>query len=451
MELSTLILYIMCVALFFLYIIAKYKKRLYILSTFNIGVFIYTFALFISPIFLYADESWAKLRIEEAGTMLAYTNESIKINAIGYIIFILVLILVELSNLNVSGVVSLGKKVSRNINELYIDVIFCFFVIVWYAICFVYCKGLPLLNGQRTFYLYKSISPVYLFANEVILFCTFYYGITYVKEKRKLLFLLLGWITIAFQGNRAALILNSIFPFLIILVYQRVIDYRDRHSKAGVNREIDTRRGKTVVIRWIGYMVPILVIFGLWLQFVRSGNSAGGNLLAELIYGNTFSDIRDGAYILKGFQENTASQFLHGKSYGAALISFVPSSISQFRVTWSWGRYTTMGLFGMGNHFGLRGGNVMEAYINFNWVGVVLFSVLQGVLMGLLEKIFYLIFIKEKMELDGKEYFVYNAVYLLYGVLVASSSAYNVYVIIIFVVALVFASGLSRQPKVRLE
>ena len=165
----------------------------------------------------------------------------------------------------------------------------------------------------------------------------------------------------------------------------------------------------------------------------------------ELLYGNTFSDIRDGAYILKGFEQNTNGQFVYGKTYLAALFSFVPSSFSTFRYDWSWGRYTTTGLFGYHNHFGLRGGNAMEAYINFSWLGVIFIAIIQGLIFSKLEKVFHEIFIKESYCIEGKEFFVFYILFLIYGVFSASSSAYNIYTLIALIVLLVLFSGALKK------
>lgn len=85
-----------------------------------------------------------------------------------------------------------------------------------------------------------------------------------------------------------------------------------------------------------------------------------------MIYGNTFSDFRDGALIVRQFHFVLNDSFLYGLTYFAGFLSFIPSSLSPFRLDWSWGRFSTNMLNGWtGEHFGLRGGQFMESYINF--------------------------------------------------------------------------------------
>lgn len=443
MSIATLFLYSLCIFLFCIYLWLKYRNRAYIISIFNIGLYIYTFDILITPIFFYSDLSWSKLGIESAVTMHEYLNQALCVNAVGYILYIIVLALSEFNGKTPTRMVSFAKTIDRRIQGKIVDVVYIVFLVVWNLICFKYCNGYPLLNGKRTFYLNTSISPVYLLVNEVLLLCTFYYAVQFVFHNRKLVYLILGIAMVALQGNRAALITNLMLPIFVMYIYFHTGKKKIQNTG---NDEIKIRiinKGiKKKAIVNIALLVPLLVVLGLWLQFVRKGGTGElTQMISELLFGNTFSDIRDGAYILKGFVENTGSSYLGGKTYLAALISFVPSSISEFRYIWSWGRYTTTGLFGFAEHFGLRGGNVMEAYINFSWFGVVISSVLQGVIGGKLEKVFYHIFICENVRINGAEYFVFYVIQLLNGALIASSNAYNIYVAIALIIGLVICSG----------
>lgn len=446
MSFVVVLLYLLSLAFFLLYIVAKIRIKSYLISTFNIGLFVYTFALLVSPIFYVADVSWIGLGIASAISMQKYMNEALKINLIGYIIYISVLFLSEFDNKKPLKIERMGKMIEKSIDNCWIDVFFVVLLIFWYGICAIYCKGIPLFNGKRTFYLNMAISPIYLFLNQTILLSTLYYAIRYVLHKQKLIFTLIGIITITFQGNRAALITNLLLPIIVAFIYKKLM-HKENCLKIRENKNLPIK-GKRKAVKKLFIALPILVLLGLWMQFLRKGGmSSATQIIFEFLYGNTFSDIRDGAYILKGFHENTDSIFLHGRTYMAALMSFVPSSVSKFRMMWSWGRYTTLGLFGISNHFGLRGGNAMEAYINFGWLGVVVFGVLQGVLGGKLEKIFYRIFIKEDITIMGKEYFVFYMVYLLNSVLVASSSAYNIYSLLVYCFGLILFSQLSRTHR----
>ena len=132
-----------------------------------------------------------------------------------------------------------------------------------------------------------------------------------------------------------------------------------------------------------------------------------------------------------------------GKTYLAGLLSFIPLGISKFRYEWSFGRVTAYGLFGLVDHRGLRGGAVMEAYLNFSWYGVVIFGLLQGVVYGILEKVFYCIFYnRKKLKYGGKEVLIAYMISSLHNFFVITSGAYNVYVDLLFLILVVFLSGL---------
>lgn len=443
MTVQTMALYVSCLIVFTMYVLYKYRNRAYIFSTFNVSLFIYTFDIIISPVFFNSDSSWYGLGIASAAVMKDFLNRALLINCLGYIVYIITLFFHEFDNKQPRKILRLGAMVSNTISNQLIDITFIIIVAAWHGICWVFCNGYPLLNGRRTFYLDLYISPIYLFLNQAILIFTFYYAVRFAMKKRRLMYMLLGIFTIAMQGNRAALITNLAFPMVIIFIYKSIINKKQKKDPEHESDSLWKKLGKRKGIKRILVFAPFLVLLGLWLKFIRSGsNSNISNMIFEMIYGNTFADIRDGAYILKGFSNNTNSNFLIGKTYMSALISFVPSSISKFRYIWSWGRYTTTGLFGYTNHFGLRGGNVMEAYINFGWVGIIIFGFLQGYVAAKLEKIFYGIFIDESLKIQGKEYFVYYIVYLINGVLASSSSAYNIYVLLVMMFCLVFVSNL---------
>lgn len=446
MNRTSIILYTLCIVYFIVYLCYKYKKRAYIISTFNVGFFLYTFNIAISPIFFNSDTSWKGLGISAAVVMEKYMNESLIINCMGYLLYITFLFLFEFGNKEPKKVLRVSRIVENSISNQVIDIVYIVMIFFWHVICLVYCKGYPLFNGKRTFYLNTSISSIYLFFNMVILLFTFYYAIRYALNKKKIVFMIVGIVTIALQGNRAALITNLLLPIFIIFIYQKLLVRKQYDSEKKYETYNVGKKKKRSAIKKVVIVVPFLVVLGLWLQFVRKGNNGSvQQIIFELLYGNTFSDLRDGAFILKGFEENTNSEFLCGKTYLAALISFVPSSLSEFRYIWSWGRYTTTGLFGYINHFGLRGGNVMEAYINFKWIGVFMSAAIQGFIGAKLEKIFHSIFISEKVSIKGKEYFVFYILYLISGVFASSSSTYNIYVLIITIIGMILCTNMIKN------
>ena len=254
--------------------------------------------------------------------------------------------------------------------------------------------------------------------------------------------------TLLFTGTRGNIILSVLLPVFVVASYKR------KDSGAAVQTK-ERRRKKRATHRMI-VVVVLLGALGLFLQFVRSGGQGVVNILAmvnEFFYGNTFSDFRDGAFILHGYRAKYGHSLLMGKSYLAGLLSFIPSSISSYRQNWAWGRFTTANLFGMMNHFGLRGGNSMEAYLNFGILGVIVFSCLQGVVFGYLEKQFnYMILNKKEDRIYDKYLFLFAVVTLL-GNLNVSSGMYNLYVVLLFLFILCAASVIApiRLPTIKIR
>ena len=102
-------------------------------------------------------------------------------------------------------------------------------------------------------------------------------------------------------------------------------------------------------------------------------------VVAKFVYGSQFSDIRDLAWILSGFDGHR----LMGRSYLAGYTPFVPSRYSSFRRQWGFGDWTVRqaGL-DPNRHGGLRGGFFSELYFNFGYVVAMLGAIVSGILYG---------------------------------------------------------------------
>jgi oligosaccharide repeat unit polymerase len=130
--------------------------------------------------------------------------------------------------------------------------------------------------------------------------------------------------------------------------------------------------------------VLLLVVAGLLclilgLSFVRSGdfsvNVLFNSFFVQIFYGNSFSDLRDFSWVLGLWK----GQYLYGKTYLAAFISFIPSSLSSFRTDWSIGKVTaTMAGYNPKEHPGLRPGMFGESFLNFGILGVIVLGILIG-------------------------------------------------------------------------
>ena len=103
-----------------------------------------------------------------------------------------------------------------------------------------------------------------------------------------------------------------------------------------------------------------------------------------LLYGNNFSDLRDFAWVLSGWDKN----FLYGKTQLAGFLSFIPSSLSEFRTVWGWGNFSTTsaGISSIIEHPGLRTTNFGETYFNYGLPGVVTAGFLYGFVVFKLTK-----------------------------------------------------------------
>jgi hypothetical protein len=96
---------------------------------------------------------------------------------------------------------------------------------------------------------------------------------------------------------------------------------------------------------------------------------------AEILYGNTFSDLRDFAWCLSAWN----GEYFYGKTYLSAFMSFIPSTFSSFRTEYGIGRITAkLGGFNPKEHPGLRPGMFGESYFNFGLLGVIIVGTLLG-------------------------------------------------------------------------
>lgn len=434
------------IVLFGIYIFLKIKKHHPLFTPFSINTYITSFCLLIMPIFFQYDAAWYALGIKKAAIMKEYLQYSIIINDIGFIIFIIFVIKFEFFKSN-NFVLKKTYKLSRKINA---NVLFIFFipcVAIWYYIVFKYNHGIPLFNGERTFYKDYAISPIYLGLNEIFRIFALYYGVIFVTKKKKIIPFVISSLTVLFQGNRGSFLLNILVVVGILYVYKRrylcFCKYEYNSQQA-----IKMRTKENLKILFI---LIIVLFLGLSLSFIRKGDSFSfETTFVELIYGNTFSDIRDGALIVKGFMEkyNNVSVFslrnnyVYGLTLLSGIISFVPSSILNFRKKWSWGSFSTFTLLNMENHIGLRGGNSMEAYVNFGLIGIIIFAALYGYFVGSLEKWYqerYILVKDSKFDL-AKEFIIVQLFSSFSNLFACSASFFNFYVDVVFLIVILFLS-----------
>ncbi len=374
--------------LFIAYLATTFLKYGYIVSPFNVTMFLAAVAFCLSPFFYLDDGAWASVWIYDSASMRAYLAQSLNINLLGTMVF-LGLLLFKTVREKSGGVERARDRVldaMLRVDERVTGFVALGSIVVFTAICMAFNRGtFPLLNGERDFYYQSSISPVYQAVLFVMQFLGVYYGFLFVSRRRGLL----GFLAVLFfqflSGTRGGMLQYTLAP---VLVYAISYPYQVLCAGKPVKRRGLVRRGSTLLI---GVACVGVLVLGLEIQTVRSGEGFGGiaRMAQEVVDGNTFSDIRDGAFLLKGFAVRTDSSFVHGLTYLAGLLGFVPSSLSAFRQTWSWGRFSAHTLAGIREtHFGLRGGWFLESYLNFGVVGILVLALVLGLLMFKSEQIY---------------------------------------------------------------
>ncbi len=426
----------MCV----LYFALKFRIKRYIFSPFLISFMIYIIAFAISPRFYIFPVAWRALNIRNIRPMREYLNQAISLNAAGLIVTSFVMIATEFGKKKVKYEKSIVYTMSKRIDEGIMKVVFSLTIVSWYVIVFVFAGGIPLFNGGRIFFYDTAISPVYQTLNEVMLICALYYGMRVVFNYSDRIKFVIAIMTLLFTGTRAAALTGVFAPIMIIYLYER---YQKRKDGQMVTNRIKRKASYRIILT-----MGAVGVLGLALSFFRRGvtNVTAELVLGEFLNGNTFSDIRDGAFLLKGMNDRFPNQFLWGRTYLAGLISFIPSSLSGFRREWSYGRFTTMGLFNWPDHFGFRGGWCMEGYMNFGILGAILSAIIAGWMYGYVERMFNEIFLKNNVQHKGNEYMILHTIVNVFSFFICSASAYNIYVDIILLGGVIL---ISKRIKLR--
>lgn len=429
MSFKVIVMYAITLILFILYITLKIKKRKYLFSFFNIIIFVNAFTLFFTGLFQYDDKAWKPLGIDSVLIFYNYINKVYFINLLGFSIFIIFLIYYELYK-KPHKIKKIINCISLNINKKVINLLFSICLISWYVLVIKLNKNMPLFNGNRSFITnYPSMKPIYVSLNTLISGLALFYGcyfIIYKKNTDSIAFFV-AIITMLFTGNRSPVI-GALIIFILFGIYYRTVSYKNLK---------------------IFLCLIIILLIGVFLGFIRGGfNHNSNNILKDILYGNTFCDIRDGAFLLFNLH-NKNYGLLHGKNYIADLISFIPSYMSNFREIWSYGNFTTNTLLGWSHHYGLRGGLFFEAFINFGYLGVFICSILYSYFMASFEILFNEEVIKgKKVRLIPFDLISYQPIYTLASSITISSAFHNFYVYVIILIGIVFISAIINNGKI---
>ena len=415
--------YILTIIIIGVYLVFKHRhQRLF--TIYNLSIYISIFTNIVVTPFFFNDLAWLALGKMDAEPMFPYLYESISINNIGFMTFLIADMYFERRH---SDKV-VGKKLSRifeqSISYHAICLVLMLFSIIYLYIVFRYNGGFPLFNGGRTFF-YNSgfISMIYQSVITSISFIGLYLGLYWVNNRKGWILFLWSCFLYLSTGTRSGVITAVLLPVMFVAILKRY---------------------KKIKIEYLALSVIALLILGLFIGVIRTSSYDSDtdiNFISELLYGNNFSDIRDGAFLFDGYENNFGAKVLGGKTYLADLMTFIPSSFSDFRQEWSFGRFSTMGLFGMEEHFGLRGGIAFEAYVNFRMIGVLIASILHGFFFANIEKSYTLNFYNkvqsgEKININS----VFYAKFLsaIGGYFCASGIAMQIYVWIFFIFIILF-------------
>lgn len=420
-----------------IFYIWKFKNRKFIFSPFNISVLISAFSTLIMPFFFTNDKAWIALGVTSAQGMSDYLSKNILINVIGYLIFILTAVHVESQNKSVHFHINVSETFERNIDFKILILLFWITAVAWIGIVFAFNHGIPLLNGGRTFYINTAISPVYLLLNEFLFLFSVIFGIQWITHKKYGVEFLITVIMLIGTGNRGTVLLSSVYPIGVLWFY-----YSEQRKSKNTSKKLGKVTWKII---WLGI---VICAAGMVMLILRNGFEMNLNsIFYEVTYGNTFSDIRDGAFILKGWKKSGLG-YLGGKTYLAALLSFVPGSILKFKRVWYWGYFSTNKLFGWKNHPGLRGGNVLEAYLNFGWIGVVIAAIIQGYTAAYIENLFSKKCIKTSDGFHIGEILMIMFLQKIQSFFICTAGNYTLFVFIGFVGLCALLSAWVKKSKV---
>jgi oligosaccharide repeat unit polymerase len=198
---------------------------------------------------------------------------------------------------------------------------------------------------------------------------------------------------------------------------------------------------------------PALIVVSMMAYSIRTGAAIEPDrfwnyVVAQMCFGNQFSDLRDFAWILSRFN----GEWLMGKTYVAGYTPFLPSVLSPFRTEFGWGRWSSA-IAGLDptHHGGLRAGIFGEIYFNFGLVGFLVICPIVGWITG---SIFAngtaFMRNKPKQSICASAVIVYTLAQLVLDVIFTTSfyQALVILIVVIFVGALQQIGQRGRGPRV---
>ena len=274
------------------------------------------------------------------------------------------------SNVKEASLSLLGKIIRINIeNDMGLKVLYAMLTIFYIYLAIYTFQNDMLFNGRGLALQFHEYRAVGNFMISVFYLTVLYFGIRilqYKKNRRTVIVALIALCLLAFSWGAR---IHIFMPILQIAIYYYMLNPKIR-------------------IKYIVLAGTIILIGVLILGILRNtyGNTYGNTndysfifveVIYSLLYGSTFTDCRDFAWMLSGFHDD----FWGGITYVTGMLSFIPSDIWDFRRINSWSVHTTelIGWFDpYDEHPGLRGGFFAEAFFNFSYIGVIFMGILSG-------------------------------------------------------------------------
>ncbi|WP_375443770.1 O-antigen polymerase [uncultured Fibrella sp.] len=231
---------------------------------------------------------------------------------------------------------------------------------------FIVSSGL-MKNPREFFMLNTKYMPIYILIISTFEIAFIIISIRSLQFNNNIDKTLFGFLVVFgfFLGVRAPIILQGISFGVFYIMYKR-------------NGYISLTKVMTAI--------SVILFLVMLLAYIRNSTDETStdpslvalSFIAEIFYGNTFSDVRDFSWVLGNWNR----EYYLGRSYLAAFLSFIPSSLYPIRETWGIGKLTVRAAgLDETTHPGLRMGVFGEMYLNFGIIGVALFGIIWGYIL----------------------------------------------------------------------
>lgn len=412
-SIAVKICYFACLLIFIFYFIDKWERTKLVFSPFNFQIVFFCFVLFVISPYQYnysLANTWSSI---STGEYLTRVNEAYLVNLFGFSVLGITMMYHEKQQKNSKHFCTLMDFAYVN-SRTQMAYAYCIVIgVAFIAYIVVKAGEIPIFNGKR--FSTDSAQFVYLLLNAMVYCCAWYCVGGFLKKQngKNILALVILGFALLITGNRTPILKVMYAGFILIVSFKGKINCR-------------------TIFKQAIYVFAILLV-GIVIIAARNGSdivSFADIIVNYIVYGSTFCDIRDGARVLFGYH-NMYTSPLWGKTYLASLLSFVPSSvtnipvlsdIAEFRQIYSGGTWSTKTLFGITNHYGLRGGMFLPSYTNFGIAGIIIVSIILGYWFGNCEVLFTRI-IKNKEKYDIRRImFSYCFVSMLFELLYAPAT-----------------------------